>query len=209
MTGKDAYIVGGANSAGQAALHLADYARSVTLVVRAETLGAGIENLKINSPTSLRGIPRDRPNADAREDLRTVIDRVGKIIHEQRVLRRDVASGDTVAAIGARQLHDADMIGFGRTEVNIDRRAYRGLCELGTHGLEHRQFRKRQSRVRVGHRAQHLAGACVSGGETAVEILAQRRRPSGIGEHAPIGLERYVGIDQGTTAQTAADGARL
>jgi thioredoxin reductase (NADPH) len=33
------YIVGGANSAGQAALHLAEYARAVTLVVRAGSLG--------------------------------------------------------------------------------------------------------------------------------------------------------------------------
>ena len=44
MTGKEAYIVGGANSAGQAALHLARYARRVTLVVRAESLGAGMSH---------------------------------------------------------------------------------------------------------------------------------------------------------------------
>ncbi len=35
---QDLYLVGGANSAGQAALHLADRARQVTLVVRAHTL---------------------------------------------------------------------------------------------------------------------------------------------------------------------------
>jgi thioredoxin reductase (NADPH) len=40
MTGKEAYVVGGANSAGQAALHLARYAQRVTLVVRAGSLGA-------------------------------------------------------------------------------------------------------------------------------------------------------------------------
>lgn len=33
------YIVGGANSAGQAALHFAEYARAVTLIVRAGSLG--------------------------------------------------------------------------------------------------------------------------------------------------------------------------
>ena len=44
MAGKDAYIVGGANSAGQAALHLARYARQVTLVVRAQSLGAGMSD---------------------------------------------------------------------------------------------------------------------------------------------------------------------
>ena len=41
MAGEDVFIVGGANSAGQAALHLARYARSVTLVVRAPSLAAG------------------------------------------------------------------------------------------------------------------------------------------------------------------------
>ena len=38
--GADVFIVGGANSAGQAALHAARYARSVTLLVRGESLGA-------------------------------------------------------------------------------------------------------------------------------------------------------------------------
>jgi thioredoxin reductase (NADPH) len=44
LSGKDAYIVGGANSAGQAALHLARYARRVTLVVRAASLEAGMSD---------------------------------------------------------------------------------------------------------------------------------------------------------------------
>jgi thioredoxin reductase (NADPH) len=42
MTGQDVYVIGGANSAGQAALELARYARRVTLVVRAQSLGAGM-----------------------------------------------------------------------------------------------------------------------------------------------------------------------
>jgi thioredoxin reductase (NADPH) len=41
---QDVYILGGANSAGQAALHLARYARRVTLVVRAQSLGAGMSH---------------------------------------------------------------------------------------------------------------------------------------------------------------------
>ena len=41
---EEVYIVGGANSAGQAALHLAHYARRVTLVVRAATLDAGMSH---------------------------------------------------------------------------------------------------------------------------------------------------------------------
>jgi thioredoxin reductase (NADPH) len=41
---QDVYVLGGANSAGQAALHLARYAWRVTLVVRAQSLGAGMSH---------------------------------------------------------------------------------------------------------------------------------------------------------------------
>ena len=44
VAGRDVYVLGGANSAGQAALHLARYARRVTLVIRAQTLGAGMSH---------------------------------------------------------------------------------------------------------------------------------------------------------------------
>ena len=47
MSGGDVYVVGGANSAGQAALHLARYARQVTLVVRADSLEAGMSHYLI------------------------------------------------------------------------------------------------------------------------------------------------------------------
>jgi thioredoxin reductase (NADPH) len=42
MAGRDVYVLGGGNSAGQAALYLARYARTVTLVVRAGSLDAGM-----------------------------------------------------------------------------------------------------------------------------------------------------------------------
>jgi thioredoxin reductase (NADPH) len=44
LTDGDVYVVGGANSAGQAALHLARYARQVTLVARADSLDAGMSH---------------------------------------------------------------------------------------------------------------------------------------------------------------------
>lgn len=45
---QDVIVVGGANSAGQAALHLADYARSVTMLVRAPSLEAGMSRYLID-----------------------------------------------------------------------------------------------------------------------------------------------------------------
>jgi thioredoxin reductase (NADPH) len=44
VAGSDVYVLGGANAAGQAALYLARYARRVTLVARAQSLGAGMSH---------------------------------------------------------------------------------------------------------------------------------------------------------------------
>src|SRR6476659_9477111 len=44
MSGQDVYVVGGATSAGQAALHMARYARRLTLVVRAPSLATGMSH---------------------------------------------------------------------------------------------------------------------------------------------------------------------
>jgi thioredoxin reductase (NADPH) len=52
MAGEDVYVVGGANSAGQAALHLARFARSVTLVVRGDSLKAGMSDYLIRQIAS-------------------------------------------------------------------------------------------------------------------------------------------------------------
>jgi thioredoxin reductase (NADPH) len=47
LGGKEAYVVGGGNSAGQAVLHLARYARRATLVIRASSLEAGMSHYLI------------------------------------------------------------------------------------------------------------------------------------------------------------------
>jgi thioredoxin reductase (NADPH) len=46
--GCDVFVVGGANSAGQAALHLARFARTVTLVVRGSSLRAGMSEYLVS-----------------------------------------------------------------------------------------------------------------------------------------------------------------
>jgi thioredoxin reductase (NADPH) len=47
MAGRDVYILGGANSAGQAALYPARYAAHVTVIVRADSLAAGMSRYLI------------------------------------------------------------------------------------------------------------------------------------------------------------------
>jgi thioredoxin reductase (NADPH) len=83
---QDVYIVGGANSAGQAAVYLSRYARSVTMLVRAQSLEQsmsyyliqqidGIKNITVRTCTEV---------AEAYGDG-----------HLQRLTLRDLASGDT------------------------------------------------------------------------------------------------------------------
>jgi thioredoxin reductase (NADPH) len=50
------YVVGGANSAGQAALHLARYARRVTLVVRSQSLAAGMSHYLVRQVESAANV---------------------------------------------------------------------------------------------------------------------------------------------------------
>jgi thioredoxin reductase (NADPH) len=48
MAGQDVYVVGGANSAGQAAVHLAKYAARVSVVVRGDSLEASMSSYLID-----------------------------------------------------------------------------------------------------------------------------------------------------------------
>jgi thioredoxin reductase (NADPH) len=56
LTGLEVYVVGGANSAGQAALHLARYASRVTLVVRAQSLAAGMSHYLVRQVESTANV---------------------------------------------------------------------------------------------------------------------------------------------------------
>lgn len=56
LIGRDAFVVGGANSAGQSALHLAQYARSVTIVVRARSLRDGMSDYLVRQVEATENI---------------------------------------------------------------------------------------------------------------------------------------------------------
>ncbi|MBV9918031.1 MAG: FAD-dependent oxidoreductase, partial [Solirubrobacterales bacterium] len=101
LSGKNAYVAGGGNSAGQAALHLSRYARRVTLVVRALSLEAGMSHYLVREL-------RATSNVEVRTG--TLVTGGGGEGHLQQLVLRETASGDeaTVPAdalfvlIGAR-----------------------------------------------------------------------------------------------------------
>jgi thioredoxin reductase (NADPH) len=56
MTGQDVVVIGGGNSAGQAALHLARYAKRVTLLVRGPSLAASMSEYLIAQLDATRNV---------------------------------------------------------------------------------------------------------------------------------------------------------
>ncbi len=56
MKGCDVFVIGGANSAGQAAVHLAKYAASVTMLVRGEALADGMSDYLVQEIASTPNI---------------------------------------------------------------------------------------------------------------------------------------------------------
>jgi thioredoxin reductase (NADPH) len=86
MRGQQVTVVGAGNSAGQAAVYLAQYADQVTLLVRGDDLTKSMSDYLIRE---IEGVP----NVDVR--LRTeVVDAVGRA-HLESLVLRDRATGQT------------------------------------------------------------------------------------------------------------------
>jgi thioredoxin reductase (NADPH) len=125
MAGEDVYIVGGANSAGQAAQHLARYAARVTLLVRGDSLEAGMSEYLV---TQLEATP----NVHVRLQTRVVdgcgADRLETLILEdgRTGQREEVPAAAVFVMIGAeprtewlRDVVQRDSRGFILTDRDL------------------------------------------------------------------------------------------
>jgi thioredoxin reductase (NADPH) len=118
MAGQEVYVVGAGNSAGQAALHLARYARTVTVVVRGAALGATMSEYLV---TALEASP------NVRVLLRTeVVDGAGRNGLESLTLadrasgeRREVPAAALFVLIGAEP-----RTAWLRGSVELDERGF-------------------------------------------------------------------------------------
>jgi thioredoxin reductase (NADPH) len=118
MKGQEVYVVGGANSAGQAAIHLSEYASRVTLLVRGRSLSTSMSDYLIREMDAAQ-------NIDVRFNTR-VVDGGGEGRLERLVLK-DSASGlaETVPAAALFVLIGAEpRTGWLPEEVVRDRRGY-------------------------------------------------------------------------------------
>jgi thioredoxin reductase (NADPH) len=133
VSGQEVYVVGGANSAGQAVLHLARYARRVTLVVRAASLAAGMSHYLVQQI-------EETPNVEVRTGTE-VVDGSGDGWLEHLVLRdhgdgedRTVDAHGLFLMIGARPhtewlppTVERDPDGFVMTGADLSADALRAL----------------------------------------------------------------------------------
>jgi thioredoxin reductase (NADPH) len=85
LSGSEVFIVGGGNSAGQAALHLASYAHRVTLVVRAASLDDGMSHYLVREVMTA-------PNVEVRTDAEVIGG--GGDGHLQELVLSDTAGGN-------------------------------------------------------------------------------------------------------------------
>jgi thioredoxin reductase (NADPH) len=91
MADRDVYVVGGANSAGQAALHLAEYARRVTLAVRAGSLEAAMSHYLVQQVEGA-------PNIEVRLGVEVVGGGGGEWLERLLLRSRDGGAEKTVSA---------------------------------------------------------------------------------------------------------------
>jgi thioredoxin reductase (NADPH) len=133
VAGEEVYVVGGANSAGQAALHLAQYAKRVTLVVRAARLEAGMSHYLVRQV-------EETPNVEVRTGTE-VVDGGGDGWLDHLVLRErgsgaeeDVSAYALFLMIGARPhtewlpaTVERDPDGFIKTGPDVSEDALRAL----------------------------------------------------------------------------------
>ena len=91
MTGERVFVVGAGNSAGQAAVHLAKYARQVTMIVRGAGLAASMSDYLVKTVEAAQ-------NIDVRVRT-TVVDGAGAGRLQELVVRDDLSGGvERVAA---------------------------------------------------------------------------------------------------------------
>jgi thioredoxin reductase (NADPH) len=115
---EDVFVVGGANSAGQAAMHFSGYARHVTMLVRAESLEEGMSQYLVEQIRSAPNIAVDMNSeiveAEGEEKLKAI-----RVRDNQTDEVRCVPASSLFIFIGA-----VPCTGWLRSSLELDERGY-------------------------------------------------------------------------------------
>ena len=100
VAGDDVFVVGGANSAGQAALHLARYAAHVTLLIRGASLAAGMSDYLVRQVRATRNVTVRLHTQVVDGHGRTRLE--GLTLEDDRGHREEVSAAAVFIMIGAK-----------------------------------------------------------------------------------------------------------
>ena len=146
VAGKPAFVVGGGNSAGQAALHLSKYAQQVTILVRSQTPAASMSDYLIRQIEAA-------PNVDVRYHCEVAGG--GGSGHLEQLLLRNRDSGETEVVPAAV----ASAVGDGSTAIRLIH-YYLALAPSVREGHESRLAHCRATLPRLRCFTRHGRGIC-------------------------------------------------
>jgi thioredoxin reductase (NADPH) len=100
VKGKDVSIIGGANSAGQAAMYFSRFAKTVTMIVRGESISSSMSQYLIDQINSTPNI-RVWPNTEVKEAVGTNRLECLKILHQKNKKEETIPASAMFIFIGA------------------------------------------------------------------------------------------------------------
>jgi len=170
---EDVYIVGGANSAGQAAMYFSKYARSVTMLVRGDSLSAGMSQYLENQIAATKNII---------VKLNTTVVEVKGMDRCESITLLDTKTGDKKAVVASALFFYVGAIPYTDWLAGVVERDAQGYILSGTHLLRE----GKRPRDWTPHRDPYMLETSVPGVFVAGDVrhASTKGVTSGVGEGA-------------------------
>jgi thioredoxin reductase (NADPH) len=170
---KDVFVIGGANSAGQAAMYFSRYAKKVTMIVRASALTKGMSQYLVDQIEAT-------DNIEVR--LRTIVDGVSGESQLEKITLRDI-NADTVETIPATAMFIfIGAVPHSEMVADVVLRNRAGFIMTGTNLLKGKERLKGWSLSRDPYPLECSVPGIFAAGD--VRMGAVRRVASAVGEGA-------------------------
>src|SRR5271157_203089 len=148
-------------------------------------------------------IALDMVDPDLRIYLSAMVSGIRKVVHDEGILRRIIAACNAIATELAGLLIDSHLI-HPVSKGDGNRGPVEICLKKSGRLLQRFLFTKRREILRVGKGREHLLSAMVAVFKKRGPIVTKRLWPALILKHPGVGTERYIGINKGCAAETAA-----